>query len=477
MAFLTLSRVEPSETDKGPTAWIEPEVLRDGEPMTIHIANCRNFRGRTVQVELGYVDALDSGWCMSAGIVLDADGSGTLTTPSGLSLGVEATVMVTQLRDPESEAAEQIASTRPSTLNPSDLSPKDGEELLTEMLAKQKSLYEEPLGDPAADTREHRVVVLVEGLLLTQPARLPGWSLLPLSSRLEMEEYRSIVNRLVRDLGWAPIDVASVEPWRSHASPAYPLCAAVFPAVWAATYEAAGQVAHEHVQLALALLSANRGAAGRPVVIVIQQRQPNDGVVTKLSLPAAHYQGNLVGGFIAGEDQRFLLKQLRASGSDPILRLAYELLAEAMRESSVDARYFRYWSILEFLSGARIAPGQVVTLLDGSPWPDDPNATTSAAAPRVYEYLRHSLSPAQDTAANPGESLYERVRIWYARRNATGHYGRFVLGDSRQVTKGWYQWASRSAGDLGEPLGQLSMLKQAVIEALAGEVSGSSGLI
>lgn len=284
------------------------------------------------------------------------------------------------------------------------------------------------------------------------------------------------MNQLVRDLGWATADVLGVDPWRSHASQAYPLCAAVFPEIWAETYESAGTIAIERVNLALALLSANRGAAGRPVVIVIQQRQPNNGVVTKVSLPGAYYPGNLVGGLIAGEDQRFLLDQIRVAESDPVIRLGYELLAEAMRDSSVDARYFRYWSILEFLSGARISSVQVVTLVDGSPWPDERNNTTRSAAPRVYQYLRPLTTPSQDSDAGPDESLYERVRIWYGRRNATAHYGRLVPGDSRQVSQGWYQWAIRSVGDLGEPLGHLSMLKQTVIRALSREVMVSSRL-
>lgn len=332
-------------------AWLEPDAFADGEPLTIHVVNCLDLRGRTLQVDLGYVDAVDSAWSLSTGIVIDDSGSGTTAIPSGLSLGVEAAVMVTQLRSPEGDVVRQILPSRPSTLNPASVSPNSSEEVLAALLAKQQDLYGAPLGEPAAETIEHRVVVLVEGLLLTQPARLPGWSMQPLSPRLGMDEYRLIINQVVRDLGWAPVDIASVEPWRSQASSAYPLCAAVFPAVWAATYEDAGRIAEESVRLALALLSANRGAAGRPVVIAIQQRQSNDGVLTKLSLPGAQYLGNLAGGFIAGEDQRFLLDQLRASENDPIIRLAYELLAEAMREASVDARYFRYWSILEFLFG------------------------------------------------------------------------------------------------------------------------------
>ena len=43
------------------------------------------------------------------------------------------------------------------------------------------------------------------------------------------------------------------------------------------------------------------------------------------------------------------------------------------------------------------------------------------------------------------ESLYQAVCVWYARRNATGHYGRFIVDDPRQQAQGWYSSALLAA--------------------------------
>lgn len=37
-----------------------------------------------------------------------------------------------------------------------------------------------------------------------------------------------------------------------------------------------------------------------------------------------------------------------------------------------------------------------------------------------------------------------RVRAWYGRRNATGHYGRFNDADSAQRAQPWFKWAVKT---------------------------------
>lgn len=194
-------------------------------------------------------------------------------------------------------------------------------------------------------------------------------------------------------------------------------------------------------------MAMNRNATGRPLCMVIEQRQGDDTFVSKWALESQHYAGNLAGGMISGESQRDLLLQTRAIEVDPLLKLCCGLYGEALSERSEDARYFRLWSILEFLSGARLPANDVVTLRDGSPWPN-PNAnTTRVAAPRVYRYLARLLDQKhvdEQSFVSPAANLYEAVRVWYARRNATGHYGSLVVGDSAQMAQNWYPLAMQS---------------------------------
>jgi hypothetical protein len=68
--------------------------------------------------------------------------------------------------------------------------------------------------------------------------------------------------------------------------------------------------------------------------------------------------------------------------------------------------------------------------------------TTDFAAPRVYELLkRHLVGIDEASFAAPAQDLEQAVRAWYARRNATGHYGRFTVGDAVQMAQPWYKRA------------------------------------
>jgi hypothetical protein len=161
------------------------------------------------------------------------------------------------------------------------------------------------------------------------------------------------------------------------------------------------------------------------VATIVVQRQP-DGSTKNwfFYVEDARYAGNLLGGPISGESQTDLLARYTAMHADPLLRLTVDLYSEALADPSHDARYLRFWSVLETLSGARIAGNRPVVRIDGTPWPQGRN--TTQAAPRVYQYLADWLGVRavdEHNLAGPANDLYEAVRGWYARRNATGHYG------------------------------------------------------
>ncbi len=196
----------------------------------------------------------------------------------------------------------------------------------------------------------------------------------------------------------------------------------------------------------MAILGLNRDARGRPVATVIEQRQPDDSIKHRIYIEDEGYRGNLIGGFLSGEDQQQLLAQHHAMRADPLLRMCVDLYAEALADHSPDARFFRVWSLLETLSHSRVPRAQPVVRLDGTPWPGR-HGTTSAAAPRVYELIAskffQSRQVNESSAFAPAEDLYEAVRCWYARRNATGHYGRFDPTDARQHAQLCFQTRRR----------------------------------
>ena len=145
--------------------------------------------------------------------------------------------------------------------------------------------------------------------------------------------------------------------------------------------------------------------------------------------------------------------------------LAADLYVEALAERSPDSRFFRLWSILEFLSGARVPRAMPVLRTDHTAWPGGSN-TTSSAAPRVYHYVATTLQAAhidERSTVQPAPDLYAGVRGWYARRNATGHYGQFVSTNPEQQRQGWYQHALATDTDERQWLRTLEQVVELMI--------------
>jgi hypothetical protein len=159
--------------------------------------------------------------------------------------------------------------------------------------------------------------------------------------------------------------------------------------------------------------------------------------------------------------------------ADPILRLCANLYSEALAEPSPDVRYFRVWSTLETLSGARVPSGQPVFRNDGTPWPN--GETTNQAAPRVYRLIADWLSTRnidEASTVDPAPDLYEAVEGWYGPRNATGHYGRSDPGDTRQAAQRWFPWAQLTVPAPSDPFDRwLMALQRSQLTRSAGNSS------
>jgi len=426
-------------------AVLGPRALRDGGTLNAHVQGAEELAGQSASLLLARVDTIESGWAASLGVQIDADGAGQGRWAS-VSLGRESAVFATAL-----EAGGRrytIDSTEVSVVNPAPAvtTIDDAHARRLALEREQEARYACGLGDSsAAGTIEHRVLCAVERLLVTTRMRLPGVEILPVAHRPRGEEQHAMIDALLAQVDW-PTRI-DLQTWGDHVEPNRPWTAIVCAPVWATTLEEAAGLAWSARDEIIAVLGLNRGARGRSVATVIEQRQPNDSIRHRVYVEDARYGGNLLGGFISGEDQAGLLAQQAAMHADPLLRLCVDLYSEALADPSPDARYLRLWSLLETLSGARLQKGQAVQRLDGTAWPDQPG-TTSAAAPRIYQLIANHLQVRgvdEGSFVSPASDLYDAVRAWYARRNATGHYGRFVVGDPRQVSEGWYGRAHQTA--------------------------------
>jgi hypothetical protein len=274
--------------------------------------------------------------------------------------------------------------------------------------------------------------------------RLPGAQVIPLQRGNPGVSDAQVLNATLRELGWAT-QIDSPE-WEQRTAANRPWTLVVFPEVRAEDGQEAAEIARTERDRIGVVLALNRSASGRPVATVVEELingQPfPDGYVPEDEV----YTGNLVGGFAAGEDTETLLVHRLALGADPLLALVMSLYRQAIVERDPDIAFFRLWSILEVLSSNRVgvSPPVVVHLSDGTVWPGKYN-TTAAAAPRVYELIkRHLVGIDEASVVQPAPSLYEGIRSWYARRNATAHYGAFDPSDPVQRRAHWFSAAART---------------------------------
>ncbi|TQJ40055.1 hypothetical protein FBY33_2101 [Arthrobacter sp. SLBN-112] len=418
---------------------IHPLIFSVGNELTLTVTNLPPSASDIV-AEVYALDAVEERWMGSYPLVMHADGTARGTFPMGTILAETLIYVGAVQHSGKREVLEQVEISIVNPEHPIPTSHAEVEARYDEVTEKIRRRYEVSLGDSEAPSvKEHKIVHLVEGLLITDEMKLPGVRIYGTKNRPGGLDARNLMHETLDALGWP--DTAPEDVWTQRFAHDHPVAVVVCPSVYAADVEEADAISSRARDDLLSVMAINRGARGRPTVTWIAQRQSDGTVTTKFRFDHPGYRGNLAGGFVAGENQANLLSQHAAVQNDPVLKLCVDLFGEAVAEQSKDARYFRLWSAMETLAIARVAPDQVVTLLDGSVWPH--GQRTDRAAPRVYQLIVDRLFSAPDhyneeSMVQPASSLYELVRAWYARRNATAHYGRFLPLDEIQRTKPWY---------------------------------------
>lgn len=293
------------------------------------------------------------------------------------------------------------------------------------------------VADSAVSRKEFKVLSFVEGCLLTRPIRLTGFEVHPVGGNGSRDE-ALLLNRALSSLAWP----ANLKPdeWASFAAKERPVILFHFPRVLAETRESAIHFAVGVREQVLDLLALHRGARGNPLALFVAEAGTQDvNVVPEFQ----NYTGNLLGGFLSGEDPEQLSNQVGVVQTQPLISLFLSLFKDSLLESEPDFTYLRYWNLLEVMSGARIQVGLQVTdfagneLLDGT----EP-ARTDKPRGRVYQLLKSRFQPANFAESNftaqPNETLWSMTGVWYGYRHAAGHHGRFRPQDPAQVAQPWY---------------------------------------
>jgi hypothetical protein len=266
------------------------------------------------------------------------------------------------------------------------------------------------------------VLVFVKDLLTTVRLNLGAYEVMPLDPVSWTAEVQA-VDRQLTALGARPFT------WSDQAlqqiRQAEPATLIQFPVVRANTLEACGDVALREAFLLVMLLAAHRGSFGDLFCTIIQDRRTGQ-LLAALHVPP--YRGNLMGGFISGEEPEGLRRDLEALRDDSTLQLFVSLFGEARRERRPDFQYVRLWSLLESVAKSRGCAGRPRRDWSGQPQVSKKGQPlyVQDAREQVYELLRELLAPCgigeQSYASGLSYgSLSEQIGIWYQRRNCTAH--------------------------------------------------------
>ena len=230
------------------------------------------------------------------------------------------------------------------------------------------------------------------------------------------------------------LDVAqtgiAIDPggWAQHHVNNRPMMAFWVPAVFAVSHDEAYALTHFEVDRLLDLLALHRRASGTPWLTVVWNPAT---ARTWTYRDSGNYIGNLIGGFLSGEDVETLIKHRIAIDNDPVAALWLSLYRDAQAERNVDFAFAKWWTVLESIAEMRrlresVAANQRVVDFAGQTLTDGGQiATVGRERGGVYQLLKSYSQGAEGTFAPAplGYNLWELVGIWYGYRHGAMHYG------------------------------------------------------
>lgn len=423
---------------------LESVSIAEGETLRF-VATDPTPEGQRTELQITHIDVVATRWKATILLQPQTSSAGWIAdhTPVGFDTEVlyQANIRVGD-RQLETQPASLLFEIRSSARAPAS----EGElaDRLTKLLRQQDEFYRKPLGDDSSGN-EYTAVVTTKGVMLTTPMRVPGLVIRPFNPRKGPTWEGEILNAVLRSLGWPA--GADLDDWGKRMLREHPTSAVIIERIRAASPQAAHELAIRHVEAVLDVLALKRGARGEVVGAAVQDRSNK-----RVALIHPHgptYGGNLLGGFISGEDPHDFVAAVHAVETDSRVALHLRLYAEAEREQNLDSAYLRFWGLLELVALSEIPEGEAISLFDGTPilGEDRRPRTTSQTHPRVYDLVKRNLMAgniSETYGSVPNEDMWGATGVWYARRNASAHHGGLRPNDPLQVGASWYDRAMKS---------------------------------
>ena len=263
-------------------------------------------------------------------------------------------------------------------------------------------------------------VVFLKNCLVTSPQKCETFEIVPTSGIGASDEI-ALMDKYLSDSGFEKISDADAlsEAVRREQPAAF----VRFPQMFATSPGECIQVAVQDARTLSEILALQRESYSTVVGAIVI-----DAAAGRywFWLCKPTYTGNLVGGFLGGEDPSLTQHRLAKVRQNESLRFCLKLYRDAVAEQDVEMAYYRYWTILEVIAAAKH--------LSGAPRVDRfGNAVlnrrgvicqvTDEAQPLVTELLRRVYTAMNVSMSCGLGHLFDLIPIWYRHRNCIAHRG------------------------------------------------------
>jgi hypothetical protein len=314
----------------------------------------------------------------------------------------------------------------------------EAQHALEVVLHEREALYRTPIVVNENGTA-FRAAVLADGCLLSRVMFVPGLEAIPIEKSTLGSAAPEVMNAAIAQLDFA----GGVDPnwWIGEYAQRRPTLLLVARRIIAHDAPLAVAELRNRMRILLNLLAVSRGATASLIGGYLEaETDTKDWTPVGAWIETDTYSGNLLTGFLSGENQTGLFRRWGKVESDPRIGLWLSLFADALAESRWDFRFFRFFNLLETIAlevvgnGKTVVDGMGNVVKDASGNP----ATTSSARGKVYAALIAASHGGSSVDSNhcvrPGVTLWQEVRVWTDIRNAVAHEGGFRNWDPLQAS-------------------------------------------
>lgn len=257
------------------------------------------------------------------------------------------------------------------------------------------------------NNKQYSAFIFIENLLIKTYMKIDKFEIIPIDKKLSLNHY----NKYVEDFLNEKFSLVLKSGLTNFSTT--PVCVIHFPAISSDDPEKIKNYCLEKMELIIQLLSLTRESGGKFFNLILLEKNTN----RVLSYGVQNsYKGNLLGGIISGENPEKLASYYEKLKDNPILSFLVHLYKEAKNEYSRDFQYLRLWQILETLAESKNY-SKKDDLFDMDMNPIMNNDSTKQMKISGSTAIVYNLIKILKTVT------WEDVNIWFAFRNAVGHYG------------------------------------------------------